>query len=47
MAGPTSQGLDITRGIINRGKAYSFRHRAIGAYLTSNWSDAEFPNDEG
>ncbi len=46
MAGATSQRLDITRGIINRGSAYSFRHRAIGAYLTSDWPDAKFPNDE-
>src|SRR5699024_2183426 len=36
-AGPTSQRLDITRGILNRGKPYSFRHRAIVAYLTSEW----------
>lgn len=44
-AGPTSQRLDITRGIINRGRAYSFRHRAIGAYLTGDWPDATIPND--
>lgn len=39
-AGPTSQRLDISRGIVNRGKPYSFRHRAIGAYLTSEWPEA-------
>jgi hypothetical protein len=38
-AGPTSQRLDIARGILNRGKPYSFRHRAIGAYLTTHWPD--------
>src|SRR5699024_8304226 len=39
-AGPTSQRLDISRRIVNRGKPYSFRHRAIGAYLTSEWPEA-------
>ena len=38
-AGPTAQRLDTIRGIINRGRAYSFRHRAVEAYLTSNWPD--------
>ena len=36
-AGPTSQRLDRVRGIITRGKSYSFRHRAVEAYLTSDW----------
>lgn len=38
-AGPTSQRLDTTRGIIKRGKPYTFRHRAVEAYLTSEWPD--------
>lgn len=38
-AGPTSRRLDLTRGIIKRGKPYSFRHRAVGAYLTTDWPD--------
>ncbi|QCQ17189.1 ATP-binding protein [Microbacterium sp. RG1] len=36
-AGPTAQRLDTVRGIIDRGKPYSFRHRAVEAYLTSDW----------
>ncbi|WP_432547753.1 P-loop NTPase family protein [Kineococcus sp. SYSU DK004] len=36
-AGPTSQRLDTVRGIIGRGRPYSFRHRAVEAYLTSDW----------
>jgi hypothetical protein len=36
-AGPTSQRLDTVRGIIERGTRYSFRHRAVEAYLTSEW----------
>lgn len=36
-AGPTSQRLDTVRGIIDRGKLYAFRHRAVEAYLTSDW----------
>ena len=36
-AGPTAQRLDTVRGIISRGKPYSFRHRAVEAYLTSDW----------
>lgn len=36
-AGPTSQRLDRVRGIITRGKLYTFRHRAVQAYLTSGW----------
>jgi hypothetical protein len=38
-AGPPSQRLDRVRGIITRGKPYSFRHRAVEAYLTSDWPD--------
>lgn len=40
-AGPTSQRLDSIRGIIARGRPYTFRHRAVEAYLTSEWPDAE------
>lgn len=36
-AGPTAQRLDTVRGIVNRGAPYSFRHRAVEAYLTSEW----------
>lgn len=36
-AGPTSQRLDTVRGIIDRGRPYAFRHRAVEAYLTSDW----------
>lgn len=36
-AGPTSQRLDLARGIIRRGRPYSFQHRAVEAYLTSQW----------
>lgn len=36
-AGPTAQRLDLTRGIIRRGRPYDFRHRAVDAYLTSEW----------
>lgn len=39
--GPSAQRLDTKRGIIVRGKPYSFRHRAVGAYLTSDWPDLE------
>jgi hypothetical protein len=35
--GPTAQRLDTVRGIIDRGKPYTFRHRAVEAYLTSDW----------
>jgi hypothetical protein len=38
-AGPTSQRLDSVRGIVERGKPYTFRHRAVEAYLTSTWPD--------
>lgn len=40
-AGPTSQRLDTVRGIVQRGKLYSFRHRAVEAYLTSDWPEVE------
>lgn len=36
-AGTTSQRLDRVRGIIDRGKPYVFRHRALEALLTSDW----------
>ena len=35
--GPTAQRLDTIRGIVERGRPYRFRHRAVEAYLTSNW----------
>jgi hypothetical protein len=35
--GTTAQRLDTVRGIIDRGTAYGFRHRAIEAHLTSAW----------
>jgi hypothetical protein len=35
--GPFSQRLDTVRGVIARGKPYSFRNRAVEAYLTTNW----------
>ncbi|WP_439689530.1 ATP-binding protein [Curtobacterium sp. SP.BCp] len=35
--GPTAQRLDTVRGVIERGKPYSFRNRAVEAYLTSDW----------
>ncbi|WIB63465.1 ATP-binding protein [Curtobacterium sp. MCBD17_040] len=35
--GPFSQRLDTVRGIIDRGKPYSFRNRAVEAYLTTDW----------
>lgn len=38
-AGPTSQRLDSVRGIVERGKPYTFRHRAVEAFLTSDWPD--------
>ena len=40
-AGPTSQRLDSVRGIIERGKPYTFRHRAVEAYLASDWTDID------
>lgn len=38
-AGPTSQRLDSIRGILRRGKPYTFRHRAVEAYLTTQWPE--------
>jgi hypothetical protein len=39
-AGPTSQRLDRVRGIIRRGRPlYSFRHRAVEAFLTTDWPE--------
>ena len=35
--GPTSRRLDTVRGIIDRGKPYAFRNRAVEAYLTTDW----------
>jgi hypothetical protein len=35
--GPFSQRLDTVRGIIVRGKPYSFRNRAVEAYLSTDW----------
>lgn len=40
-AGPASQRLDRVRGIIERGKPYTFRHRAVEAFLTSDWPVAD------
>ncbi|WP_244274862.1 hypothetical protein [Rathayibacter oskolensis] len=39
--GTTAQRLDTVRGIIDRGKLYGFRHRAIEAYVTSEWPRVE------
>lgn len=38
-AGPASQRLDRVRGIIRRGRPYTFRHRAVEAFLTSDWPE--------
>lgn len=38
-AAPTAQRLDTVRGIIDRGRQYAFRHRAVEAYLTTSWPD--------
>lgn len=48
-AGPTAQRLDSVRGIISRGKPYTFRHRAVEAHLTSSWPDVPLsgPGDDG
>lgn len=35
--GSFARRLDTVRGIISRGPEYSFRHRALEAYLTSSW----------
>lgn len=37
--GTTAQRLDTIRGIINRGRPYTFRHRAVEALLTSQWPE--------
>jgi hypothetical protein len=37
--GPTAQRLDTVRGIISRGRPYSFRIRTVEALLTSDWPD--------
>lgn len=41
--GPTAQRLDTARGIIRRGSPYTFRHRAIEAYLTRGWPHLTTP----
>lgn len=35
--GPTAQRLDTVRGIIDRGRRYSFRVRTVEAYLQDGW----------
>lgn len=35
--GPTAQRLDTVRGIIERGRPYSFRVRTVEAYLQGTW----------
>ncbi|WP_125100292.1 AAA family ATPase [Leucobacter chromiireducens] len=37
--GPFAQRLDTVRGIVQRGSRYSFRHRALEAYLTTAWPE--------
>lgn len=39
--GPFAQRLDSVRGIIKRGRQYSFKHRALEAYLTASWPEIE------
>lgn len=39
--GPFAQRLDTVRGIITRGKPYSFRNRAVEAYLTTEWPSTD------
>ncbi|MGJ7539390.1 ATP-binding protein [Brevibacterium luteolum] len=46
-AGPTAQRLDSVRGIISRGKPYSFRHRAVEAHLASSWPDVSGSRPQG
>lgn len=46
-AGPTSQRLDRVRGIIQRGRPYTFRHRAVEAYLTSDWPEIDLDPETG
>ena len=38
-AGPFAQRLDTTRAVIQRKPAYRFQHRAIEAYLTTDWPE--------
>lgn len=39
-AGPTAQRLDLIRRVIRRGRPhYTFRNRAVGAYLESDWPE--------
>ena len=38
-AGPVAQRLDRTRALISRGIPYTFKHRAVEAYLTTAWPD--------
>lgn len=40
-AGPTSQRLDLVRGVVSRGRLYTFRNRALEAYLTSDWPELD------
>lgn len=42
-AGPTAQRLDTIRGVIERGRPYTFRHRAVEAYLTTEWPRVRRP----
>lgn len=41
--GPFAQRLDTVRGIVSRGRRYAFRHRALEAYLTSDWPEQGTP----
>lgn len=36
-AGTAARRLDTVRGIIKRGRPYTFRNRAVEAYLTTDW----------
>lgn len=40
-AGTTAQRLELARGIIDRGRLYSFTNRAVEAMLTSAWPHVE------
>lgn len=46
-AGPTAQRLDTIRQIIDRGSLYTFRHRAVEAYLTTSWPRIDDRSDGG
>ena len=37
--GPLARRLDEKRGLIRRGRPYRFRHRAVEAYLTTDWPE--------